>query len=573
MMNTNQIIYGLAAAPGIAIGSALIFDPVAAVDVAVSASHTDEVDRLNAAITEVDAAIAALEATLRDVGKVEESEIFDAHRMLLGDPGLHDRAISLIVESGMGAAHAIGVAGEEQAIELLSLDDEYLSARAVDVRDVVGQVQRRLTGAHGLVERLLFPAVVIARDLGPSDLMSVPRERLLGFALAAGGLTAHSTILARALGIPAVIGLGEEVLHIAEHTLLALDGTAGSVQIDPPAEELARLRGAQADLNARTQALRADVGLPSVTRDGTQIALVANVATPVEARVAREWGAAGVGLLRTELLFLERPDLPDEAEQMALYAAVAAELPNTPITVRTLDVGGDKHLPAFPLPHEANPFLGWRGLRIGLSRPDILLPQLRALLRAGANADIRIMLPMVSTLDELRQARALLEQARAQLTAEGLAQSAYPQLGVMIEVPAAALNADALAREADFFSIGTNDLTQYTLACDRGNQRVADLYQPLDPAVLRLIHMACEAAHRHGRHVAVCGELGGNPRATALLIGLGVDELSCAPAAMPYVRAAIRATTSASAQTLAAQALAASGHEAVQRLLDVTGQG
>ncbi len=566
-MNVHQIIHGLAAAPGIAIGPALIFDPVAVADIAASASSEAEVARLDAAIAEVDLAISALEEHLRDAGKVEEAEIFDAHRMLLGDPSLRDRALALIVDDGMGAAQAIGVAGEEHAAEMLSLDDEYLSARAVDVRDVVGQVQRRLTGVAGLAERLLTPAVVVARDLGPSDVMSVPRDRLLGFALGGGGLTAHSTILARALGIPAVVGLGEQVLGIADHTLLALDGATGSVQIDPPAEEMTRLREARAALDARALALRADVGLPSVTRDGRQIALVANAATPTDARAAREWGAAGVGLLRTELLFLERPDLPDEAEQLALYAAVAAELPNTPITVRTLDVGGDKHLPAFPLPHEQNPFLGWRGLRIGLSRPDILLPQLRALLRAGASADIRIMLPMVSTVDELRQARALLEQAKTQLTAEGLAQSASPQLGVMIEVPAAALNADVLAREADFFSIGTNDLTQYTLACDRGNATIADLYQPLDPAVLRLIAMACEAAHRHGRHVAVCGELGGDPVATALLIGLGVDELSCGASSLPLVRAAIRAADSDECTILAQRALACANAAEVRALL------
>ncbi|NTU82928.1 MAG: phosphoenolpyruvate--protein phosphotransferase [Chloroflexales bacterium] len=290
---------------------------------------------------------------------------------------------------------------------------------------------------------------------------------------------------------------------------------------------------------------------------------------PAEARAARSWGAEGVGLLRTELLFLERPDLPGEDEQLALYQSVAAELPGAPITVRTLDVGGDKHLPAFPLPKEDNPFLGWRGIRIGLSEPEtILLPQLRALLRAGAGAPIKIMLPMVSAADEVRQARALLRRAQAELAAAGLPHAAQIELGIMVEVPAAALNAEALAREADFFSVGTNDLTQYTLACDRGNSRVAGLYQPLDPAVLRLIAMACEAAHRHGRHVAVCGELGGNPRATALLIGLGVDELSCAPAAIPHVRAAIRAADSAAAQALAAQALLAAGPDEVQKLLD-----
>ncbi|NNJ08766.1 phosphoenolpyruvate--protein phosphotransferase [Chloroflexales bacterium ZM16-3] len=566
-MSKSQIICGIAAAPGIAIGPALVFNPTAAADSAHVGAAEDEVARLDAAIIEVDEAIAEIEEQLRAQGKADEAEIFGAHRMFLGDPGLRDRAVALISAGDQGAAQAIIAAGEEQAAELLTLDDEYLSARAADVRDVVGQVQRRLTGAEGLADLLAAPAVVVARDIGPSDLMSAPRELLLGFALAEGGPTTHSTILARALGIPAVIGLGDDVLRVHQGVTLALDGAAGSLQIDPPADELTRLRGAQADLDAHTAAMRAEIGLPTMTRDGKPVALVANASTPAEALAAREWGAAGVGLLRTELLFLERPDLPGEEEQLGLYAAVAAELPGTPITVRTLDVGGDKHLPAFPLPHEENPFLGWRGLRIGLSQPEILMPQLRALLRAGAAADIRIMLPMVSTLDELRQAKDLLRQAQAQLAEEGVEQAASPQLGVMIEVPAAALNAEALAREADFFSIGTNDLTQYTLACDRGNSRIKDLYQPLDPAVLRLIAMACAAAHRHGRHVAICGELGGDPAATALLIGLGVDELSCGPNSLPLVRAAIRAADMGEAADLARRALECASAAEVRALL------
>ena len=456
-----------------------------------------------------------------------------------------------------------------------TLGDAYLSARAADLREVAAQVRRALTGEQTLGERLLAPAIVIAHDLGPADLMSVPRERLLGFALATGGLTAHSVILARGLGIPAVVGLGEALFAaVTSGVTLALDGTAGTLVIDPPAATLARLHSAVAYQSEHETTLRAVVDRPAVTRDGHPIALVANASTVEEARAARAWGAAGIGLLRTELLFLARPNLPSEEEQLALYAAVAAELPDTPITIRTLDVGGDKHLPAFPLPQEANPFLGWRGIRIGLSEPTtILLPQLRALLRAGASASIRILLPMISTVAEVRQVRAYLAQAQAELAAAGVPHAAHTDLGIMVEVPAAALNAEALAREADFFSIGTNDLTQYTLACDRGNARVAALYQPLDPAVLRLIQLTCAAAQRHGRPVAVCGELGGNPQATALLIGLGVNELSCAPAAMPHVRAAIRATVHSAAQTLAAHALAASDAAAVQQLLGQADQG
>lgn len=567
-MSSTRTLHGLAAAPGVAIGPALSFVP-AATAATTTRDVEAELERLAAGLARADADLAAHEAALRGAGKAEEAEIFAAHRLILGDPSLVEGAELLIRDERDSAEAAIAAAAEVQAVELEALGDEYLSARAADLRDVAAQVRRVLTGEQTLGERLAGPAIVVAHDLGPSDLMSVPRERLLGFALAAGGLTAHSSILARGLGIPAVVGLGDQLFAAVEGAdTLALDGGAGALTIGPSAEELARLRAAAADQTAREAAMRAEAGLPTVTTDGHTIALVANASTAEEARAARGWGAAGVGLLRTELLFLERPNLPGEDEQLALYSAVAAELPDLPITVRTLDVGGDKHLPAFPLPKEENPFLGWRGIRIGLSEPErILLPQLRALLRAGAGAPIRIMLPMISTPAELRAARAHLERARAELTAAGVPHAGQVELGIMIEVPAAALNAEALAREADFFSIGTNDLTQYTMACDRGNSRVAGLYQPLDPAVLRLIKLACDAAHAHGRHAAVCGELGGDPAATPLLIGLGVDELSCAPAALPYVRAAIRATDRAAARELAAAALAADGPDEVRQLL------
>lgn len=398
--------------------------------------------------------------------------------------------------------------------------------------------------------------------------MSVPRDRLLGFALAAGGMTAHSSILARSLGIPAVVGLGDSLLDTVQGTeTLALDGGAGILLVNPPEHELQRLRDLVAQQRAERDVLRTEVDRPSVTGDGVMIGLLANAANAADASAAQEWGAAGIGLLRTELLFLERSALPDEEEQLALYQAVAAALPNQPITVRTLDVGGDKPMPALALPREANPFLGWRGLRIGLDRPETLLPQLRALLRAGANADIRIMLPMVTSVAEFRRARALLDEARRQLADAGLPCADTPQLGMMVEVPAAALNAAAFAREADFFSIGTNDLTQYTLACDRGNERVSGLYQPLHPAVLRLIAMTCEAAHAYGRHVAVCGDLAGDARATPLLIGLGVDELSCAAGQIALVRRAIRATDTTAARELAARALACAAAEEVHALL------
>jgi phosphotransferase system enzyme I (PtsI) len=518
---------------------------------------------------QVDQAIAQMEIRLQHDGQSDEAAIFAAHRMLLADPGLLERALALIEQNRFTAAQAIIAAGDEQAAQLAALDDAYFRARASDICDVAAQIARVLSGSRNLAARLTEPAVVIADDIGPSDVIGVPRQLLLGFALSGGGLTAHATILARSLEIPAVIGMGALLLEqIADGARVAIDGSLGTLTIDPAPATLQRVQLLAQAASSERASQRAQRDLPSMTRDSRSIALLANAATADEARLAAEWNAAGIGLLRTELLFLERPDLPDEQEQVALYSAVAATMPECPIVVRTLDVGGDKELPALQLPQEANPFLGFRGIRIGLQQPELLLTQFRALLRVSRAADIRIMLPMISTLDELRRARALLEQARAELHRQEIPVPDTLQFGIMIEVPAAALAARQLAGEADFFSIGSNDLTQYTLACERTNSYVADLYQPLEPAVLRLIAMSCDAAQQQGIHCAVCGEMASDPAVTALLIGLGVTELSCSPPALPRIRAAIRATDSAAAKELAQQALQAENAQAVKMLLN-----
>lgn len=560
---TARSFSGLPAAPGLAFGAALVYQATPARS-GTTADPIIERTRLIRALAETDAAIAAHEAASRAAGQTESAAIFAAHRLLLNDPSLRERALALVTELGRAAADAIITAAEEQALELEHLDDAYLSARAADVRAVATQVWRALTGAGSLGQLLATPSIVVARDLDPADLAGAPRDLLRGIALAAGGITSHASIIARSLDIPAVVGLGDEILAAAASArTIALDGDHGMVTLDPPADHPARLRSRPCERAARGATARG----PVTTCDGRRIRLLANVASPDEARDACAAGAEGIGLLRTEWLFLERPDLPDEEEQVALYQAVAEAIPGAPITVRTLDVGGDKRLPGVPLPREDNPFLGSRGIRVFLSRPEIFLPQLRALLRVRATHDIRMMLPMVTTIAEVRRVQALLEQARRQLVAAGRSFAPSIPLGVMIEVPAAALNATHLAREAAFFSLGTNDLTQYTLACDRGNHRLADLYQPLDPAVLRLIQMACEAAHQHGRPAGICGELSGDPQVTALLIGLGADELTCAPPALERVRAAIAATDTRAARSLAERALAAEGPEQVRAIL------
>ncbi len=586
-MNAEHVLTGSAATPGIAIGPALLYHlrpgksaggrsrQSAPGDASATATILPqaELERLDKAIATADTAMAAAETRLRELDRLAAAQIFSAHRMLLRSPALREHTQTLIVEMGYRAAEAIVEAGEDQAEQLSGLIAPYVSMFVADIRGVVEQVQRILIGESSLENQLTQPSIVIAQDLGPFELMHIPQDRLLGLALIGGGPTGHSTILTRALGVPTVIGLGPAALdYLADGVIVALDGDAGRIVISPTEETLVQMRASAATQAERQAELRDQGNLACVTSDGQRVTLLANVASSTEARIAREYGAEGIGSLRTELLFLERPTLPDEEEQVALYSAVAAELPGLPIVIRTLDLGGDKQLPSFPLPKEDNPFLGWRGIRIGLSHPeDLLLPQLRAMLRTGATANIRIVVPMISSLAEFRRVRAFLEQAHSQLLVAGIPCAPRLQLGVLIEVPAAAIIADALAQEADFISIGTNDLVQYALACDRTSQRVANLYQPLAPAILRLIAMITDAAHRHGRLVSICGEMAGDPSLTALLIGLGIDELSCAPAALPRLRAAVRATDAAAARQQARAALTAGSLDEVRVVLRTDG--
>ncbi len=580
-MSAESLFNGYPAAPGIAIGPALLHrlrttlperqrrhlaltvEPVSA------AAASAEVGRLDGAMDTAERAMGDAENELHSMGKPAAAHVFAAHRMLLRDRSLYDRAVSLIGECGLRAEEAIIEAGEEQAEQFAGLDNPYLQARAADIREVVGQVQRILVGDTNLEHRLTYPAIIVAHDLGPYEVMCLPREYLLGFALVAGGSTAHSTILARALGVPAVTGLGPVLLdQLVDNMLLSVDGELGQVVVSPTSETLARLQVQIEAQQVRQAELHDQRHLASITRDGQTITLLTNVSSPAQAATAYELGAQGIGSLRTELLFIECATLPDEDEQIALYNAVVAEMPGLPVVIRTLDLGGDKQLPTFPLPQEDNPFLGWRGIRIGLSRiEELLLPQLRAMLRAGATADIRIVVPMITTLTEFRRVRTLLEHAHHQLRQHGVPCSIRPQLGVLIEVPAAALIADELAREADFISIGSNDLVQYTLACDRTSPYVASLYQPLEPAILRLMASVIDAAHRYGRSVSLCGEAASDPHMTALFIGLGVDELSCAPAMLPKIRATVRAIDAAAARHMAQAALSATTLDEVRELL------
>ena len=483
------------------------------------------------------------------------------------------------MRGGKNAARAWADAVAAAAAVWEALDDPYLRARAADLRSVGDQVLRHLlvlsadvgsrganfdAGAAGIEPGAA--GIIVAPDLTPAEAAGLDPAQVLGVACAFGGPTSHGAILARSLGIPAVVGAGRALLGVAEGTMLALDGEAGTVTIDPPAAAVQALEARRAGRAREEAEAQTRAHLPAVTRDGALVHVAANVAGPEDVRAAVAAGADGVGLLRTELLFLEADHLPSEDEQERAYRAVAEGLGGRPLTLRTLDVGADKQLPYLPLERERNPNLGLRGIRLGLRHPELLSAQLRAVLRVAADHPVRVMFPMVATVDEVRRARELLDEARASLIAAGVAVPERIEVGIMVEVPAAALMVEAFVPHVDFFSLGTNDLAQYVLVADRGNAAVAALADALHPAVLRLIDRVARAAAEGERGVAVCGEMAGDPLAIPVLLGLGIAELSMAAARIPPAKQAVRATDLAAARRLAAEALAAESAGEVRRL-------
>jgi phosphocarrier protein FPr len=448
-----------------------------------------------------------------------------------------------------------------------ALDDAYQAARAGDVADVGRQVLLNLLGQPLPTADWGEPGILIATDLAPADTAQLSAHRVRGFATASGGLTSHSAILARTLGIPAVVGAGMGVSAIAEGTPILLDGDTGRIWLNPSAELRAEfVQRIETLRRTRAHAL-ADAGVPAKTRDGRRVEVAANIGTLADARQAVEVGAEAVGLFRTEFLFLDRRNAPDEEEQYAAYVGAANILGSRPLIIRTLDVGGDKPLRYVRMEPEANPFLGRRGIRLCLARPDLFKVQLRAIVRAAAEHPVRVMFPMIATLEEFRAARALLLEAQAEVEQRGRPAPQRLQTGMMVEVPAAAVCAEQFAAEVDFFSIGTNDLAQYTLAAERGNRHVAALLDALHPAVLQLIEKVVAAAHARGKWVGVCGELAGDAAAQPLLVGLGVDELSMHAPAIPRAKELVRGLDYTTARRLAELALTLESAAAVRALL------
>ena len=546
---------GIAAAPGQVAAPAWRWDtPITQ----VSDDLTGEtgINRLVVAVKEVKASLAGKATRLQRDGAAAEAGILEAQALMLDDPALLDGA-SALIRQGRPAVAAVEQVMAPFAEMLRASEDPVFQARAADVEDVVEQLRRALHGISDMPPPPEKPSIVVARDLAPSQTAGLDRTLVVGFATEQGTATAHTAILARALGLPAVVGVGGLLETVSDGQPLLLDGDGGVIVVDPPAEATAGVAGP-----AR---LAADAE-PALTRDGRRIEVGCNAANLEDAQRAAAAGADGIGLLRSEFLFLGRDRLPSEDEQVAILDRVMGAIGSRSVILRTLDVGADKPLPALPQPAEANPALGVRGLRLQLlRRPELLMDQLRAALRVAVHHPLRLMFPMVSTVDEVRQVRQLLDRARRELDI-----SAPMQVGIMIEVPAAAVGADLLAREVDFFSLGTNDLTQYAFAADRTNPELAALADSLHPALLRLIDGVVRAAHSQHRWVGVCGEMASDLEAVNLLVGLGVDELSVHPPLVARVKAAVR-RLDADLPAIAQAALQVESAGAVRRLLQEHG--
>ena len=549
-------ITGIAASRGIAIGPAWIYRPVEIIiERLENAEPKKEWDRLQTAIKKANSQLEELERkALQRVGE-KEAEIFGAHRMFLEDPELIG-SIKLSIDHKLNAEAAVQEGIEGFAKTLMALESEYFQARADDVRDVGRRVVACLLGVNlGWTDLPQEAVVIFADDLNPSDTMHFETDRILGLCTRRGGPTSHTAILSRSLGVPAVVSTPFDIDSIHTGQMVVLNGISGEVILKPSKEQIleaSKEREQIADLRA---ARLKKAGQPAMTMDGHKVKVMANIGSLADAHQAVEYGAEGIGLLRTEFLYMNREQLPDLGEQVDIYQALFDVMGTQPIVVRTLDIGGDKQVSYLGLKGEPNPFLGWRAIRMIGERPEVLRDQFQAILRAGVGRDLRIMLPLVSSVDEVIATKEIINEAMQVLNMQNIPFAEQVQFGIMVEVPSAALLIEHFAEYVDFFSIGTNDLAQYTLAVDRTNERVAALASPFHPAVIQLIARTIEQAHVNGKWVGLCGEMAGDPLATSLLLGLGLDEFSMAPFAVPKIKETIRGLDKQACEKIAANVL------------------
>ncbi|PML77974.1 phosphoenolpyruvate-protein phosphotransferase PtsI [Enterovibrio norvegicus] len=554
------MISGILASPGIAFGKALLLqeDEIVINKNPLPADQLDaEIQRLFDAREKSKLQLEAIkEKALITFGEEKEA-IFEGHIMLLEDEELEEEIIAFIKENNAAADYAIYSVFEEQATTLESLDDEYLKERATDIRDIGSRFVKNALGINIVsLSAINEEVILVANDLTPSETAQINLDYVLGFITDIGGRTSHTSIMARSLELPAIVGTMNITKTVSNGDMLVLDAINNKIVINPSEEELNKFKAIRDEFIAEKEELAKLKDLPAITLDGHQVEVCGNIGTVKDCDGINRNGGEGVGLYRTEFLFMDRDALPTEEEQYKAYKDVALAMQGHPVIIRTMDIGGDKDLPYMDLPKEMNPFLGWRAIRISLDRRDILRDQLRAILRASAHGKLRVMFPMIISVEEIRELKKAIEEYKVELRAEGHAFDENIEIGVMVETPAAAAIAHHLAKEVAFFSIGTNDLTQYTLAVDRGNEMISHLYNPLSPAVLTVIKQVIDASHKEGKWTGMCGELAGDERATLLLMGMGLDEFSMSGISIPRIKKIIRNANFADVKAMADEALA-----------------
>jgi phosphoenolpyruvate-protein phosphotransferase (PTS system enzyme I) len=539
-------IEGIAASPGIAIGKAFLIRNNNITPTGILLKSESEV------IAEIKKFEQAVAAAVKDVEEIkngtsnanEDIEILETHIEFLTDPQIASDVIEQITAHRKNVTDAVLMVIANTVNVFSNMNDEYMRDRAADVQDIGNRILKKLNPMPGKDERVIPEnSILIADDLSPSDTITLDLSRVIGFATKVGGKTSHTAILAKSKHLPAVIGCGNALDKIADYDVLILDGSKGIVKVNADKAAMTDYALQKSEYDKQRNFLLSLKDVPAKTSDGIEVKLLSNISNADDLEESLKFGAYGSGLFRTELLFMNRTSLPTEVEQFEFYKKVALRSKGKPVTVRTMDIGGDKPLEYLHLPKEENPFLGYRGIRISLDQKDIFITQLKAILRASVFGDFKIMFPMISTLQELRRAKEILDEAKALLMLDNADFDKRIQVGIMIEVPSAAITADLFAKEVDFFSIGTNDLCQYTLAADRMNEKISTLYDPLHPAVLRLIGYVIEQAGKHNIPVSMCGELASDPRATLLLMGMGLREFSMSSGSIPVIKNRIISST------------------------------
>jgi phosphotransferase system enzyme I (PtsI) len=566
-----KTLKGIAASPGVAIGKAFV---VGRQELSVTktiikdSAIPREITRFEEALTQTRAEILKIRDKMAlEIGK-EHGDIFNAHLLVIEDRAFIEQVMASIKKDKFSCEYAFSQVLKKYIESFLKIDDEYLRERVSDISDVGRRILRHLVGDQKVaLGDLNEKAIVIAYDLSPSDTAVMNRKNVIGFATDIGGRTSHTAIMAKSLEIPAVVGIETATRDVKNGQMLIIDGIKGIVIVDPTPSEIQKYRKEQARYHEFSVGLKRFKDLPCITKDGRLIELAANIELPEETGSVLSHGADGIGLYRTEFLYMNRHDLPSEEEQYQAYKKVTLQMGKKPVIIRTFDLGGDKFLSHLEMPHEMNPFLGWRAIRFCLARPDIFKIQLRAILRASAHGKLRLMYPMISGVGELKEANRLLGEAKAELKSRRISFDPNIEVGAMIEIPSAALTCDILAPEVDFFSIGTNDLIQYAIAVDRINEKIAYLYEPAHPAVLRLLRTIIDTGHSKKIWVGMCGEMAGDPLLTPALVGLGLDEISTSPLLLPEIKKIIRSVSYKECKIIADYALTlATGQEVLDFL-------